>query len=67
MRYQLPIQILFGKREDKGVFQKRKIVVVHAFFYDEDCLWLDIGQKRYGIPFQQAAKLRRQHLKELKT
>lgn len=63
MKQELTLQVLSGNNGRE--FTKRDTKTVHAFFYDEDCLWLDIGKKRYGVPFDTASKLRAFQIKEL--
>ncbi len=65
----MKIQVLSKRKKEDGLdhYTENKIVEIPAFLYDEDCLWLTIGKKRYGINLDIVKKMRRKLLKDLRS
>ncbi|KKN57974.1 hypothetical protein LCGC14_0556320 [marine sediment metagenome] len=65
----MKIQVLSKRKKEHGLdhYTESDMVEIHAFLYDEDCLWLTIGKKRYGINLEEVKKMRRKILKDLRS
>lgn len=66
----MKIQVLSKNKYNKHLgckeFTKQEMKEFKSFLYDEDCLWIDIGKKRYGINLDAVKKMRNKLLKELR-
>ena len=64
----MKIQVLSEFKKKKGIshFTKREIINTEPFFYDEDCLWFDYNGVRFGLPYPEIVKLRKNTLKSLR-
>lgn len=63
----MKIQILSERKKHHGLneYTKSQFKEVPCFFYDEDCFWFDYGGNRFGLPYLEIVKLRKNSLRSL--